>query len=85
MCPVLRPDWRSAYYEQCPTRPGRPITANWGLPDPAAVLGTDEHRWLAVRDCAVLITRRIQLMLSLLMDKLDDLSLQGQLRDIGKQ
>lgn len=71
--------------EQCPTWPGRPITANWGLPDPAAVLGNDEHRRLAFRDAAVLITRRIQLMLSLPMDKLDDLSLQRQLRDIGKR
>jgi arsenate reductase len=71
--------------EQCPTWPGRPITANWGLPDPAAVVGTDERRRLAFRDAAVLITRRIQLTLSLPIDKLDDLSLQRQLREIGKQ
>jgi len=71
--------------EQCPTWAGRPITANWGLPDPAAVVGTDERRRLAFRDAAVLITRRIQLTLSLPMDKLDDLSLQRQLREIGKQ
>jgi arsenate reductase len=71
--------------EVCPLWPGQPMTAHWGVPDPAAVQGTDEHKQLAFKDAAVMLTRRIQLMLSLPLDKLDAMSLQHELREIGKQ
>jgi arsenate reductase (thioredoxin) len=71
--------------EVCPTWPGQPMTAHWGVPDPAAVQGSDEQKALAFKDTAVILTRRIQLMLSLPLDKLDAMSLQRELRDIGKQ
>jgi len=71
--------------EACPIWPGGPITANWSVPDPAAVQGTDEQKQLAFREAASILTRRIQLMLSLPLDKLDDISLQHELREIGKQ
>jgi arsenate reductase len=71
--------------EVCPTWPGQPMTAHWGLPDPAAVQGTDEQKQLAFRDAAVMLTRRIQLMLSLPLASLDAMSLQHELREIGKQ
>ena len=71
--------------EVCPTWPGQPMTAHWGVPDPAAVQGTDEQKQLAFKDTAVMLTRRIQLMLSLPIASLDAMSLQHQLREIGKQ
>jgi len=71
--------------EVCPAWPGQPMTAHWGIPDPAAVQGTDEQKQLAFKDAAVMLTRRIQLMLSLPIDKLDAMSLQHELREIGKQ
>ncbi len=71
--------------EVCPTWPGQPMTAHWGLPDPAAVQGDDEAKRKAFKDAAVLIGRRIQLMLSLPLRSLDALSLQRQLHDIGQQ
>ncbi|HEX6705829.1 MAG TPA: arsenate reductase ArsC [Albitalea sp.] len=71
--------------EVCPTWPGQPMTAHWGLPDPAAVQGTDEQKQLAFKDTAVMLTRRIQLMLSLPLESLDALSLQHRLREIGTQ
>lgn len=71
--------------EVCPTWPGQPMTAHWGVPDPADVQGSDEQKALAFKDTAVILTRRIQLMLSLPLDKLDAMSLQHRLHDIGKQ
>lgn len=71
--------------EVCPTWPGQPMTAHWGLPDPAAVQGADEQKQLAFKDAAVMLTRRIQLMLSLPMERLDAMSLQNELREIGRQ
>jgi len=71
--------------EVCPAWPGQPMTAHWGIPDPAAVQDTDEQKQLAFKDAAVMLTRRIQLMLSLPIDKLDAMSLQHELREIGKQ
>jgi arsenate reductase len=70
--------------EVCPVWPGQPITAHWGVPDPAAVTGTDDEQQQAFKDAAVMLTRRIQLMLSLPIDKLDALSLAHELREIGK-
>lgn len=69
--------------EACPVWPGQPMTAHWGLPDPAAVPDGDDRRRRAFRDAAVALKRRIELMLSLPMAALDRLSLQRELRDIG--
>jgi protein-tyrosine-phosphatase len=71
--------------EACPTWPGQPMTAHWGLPDPAAVEGSEEQKRLAFTEAAVLLGRRIQLMLSLPMKSLDAMSLQHELREIGNQ
>jgi protein-tyrosine-phosphatase len=71
--------------EVCPTWPGQPMTAHWGVPDPAAVQGTDEQRRLAFKEAAVMLSRRIQLMLALPMQTLDAMSLQHRLREIGEQ
>ncbi|KQW03151.1 arsenate reductase ArsC [Rhizobacter sp. Root1221] len=71
--------------EVCPTWPGQPMTAHWGLPDPAAVDGDEDQKREAFKHAAVLLGRRIQLMLSLPMQSLDAMSLQRQLREIGNQ
>ena len=70
--------------EACPYWPGRPMTAHWGLPDPAAVEGDDAERARAFRDTAVALKRRIELMLALPLDTLDAMSLQGRLAHIGR-
>lgn len=70
--------------EACPVWPGQPMTAHWGLPDPAAVEGSDEEKELAFRDAALTLKRRIELMLSLPLAQLDKMSLQKAVKDIGK-
>ncbi len=69
--------------EVCPVWPGQPITAHWGLPDPAAVDGTDEEKRRAFTDTAVTLKRRLEFMLSLPMDKLERMAIQHQVREIG--
>ncbi len=69
--------------EVCPVWPGQPMTAHWGVPDPAAVPGTDEQKAKAFMDTAILLKRRIQLMLSLPLGKLAGLSLQHEIDRIG--
>ena len=69
--------------ETCPVWPGRPITAHWGLPDPAAVEGTEEEKRRAFMDTAVTLKRRIEFMLSLPMDKLERMAIQHEVREIG--
>jgi len=71
--------------EQCPFWPGQPMTAHWGVPDPAAAEGSDEARRKAFSDTLMVLRRRIELFASLPMDKLDRLTLQQQVSDIGKQ
>jgi arsenate reductase len=71
--------------EQCPFWPGQPMTAHWGVPDPAAVEGSDEIKHKAFSDTLMVLRRRIELFASLPMDKLDRLALQQQVSDIGKQ
>ncbi len=71
--------------ETCPVWPGRPVSAHWGVPDPAAVAGTEEQRRKAFHDTAVTLRRRIELFLSLPLQRLDAMSLQRELRDIGRQ
>jgi arsenate reductase len=71
--------------EACPLWPGMPVSAHWGVPDPAAVEGTEEQQRKAFFEAAMTLRRRIELFLSLPLQRLDAMSLQRELRDIGKQ
>lgn len=71
--------------EMCPVWPGQPITAHWGLPDPAAVEGSEEEKKRAFMDTAVTLKRRIEFMLSLPMDKLEHMAIQHEMREIGSR
>ena len=70
--------------ETCPYWPGQPMTAHWGVPDPAAATGTDEEKRRAFRDAFLVLRRRIELFASLPLDKLSGLALQQRLTEIGK-
>lgn len=70
--------------EPCPIWPGQPMTAHWGLPDPAAAEGTEEQRLRAFRDTATALRRRIGLFTNLPMQSLDRLKLQSELSAIGE-
>lgn len=70
--------------EMCPVWPGQPMTAHWGVPDPAAVEGTDEQKTKAFLDAAIILKRRIELMLSLPLSSLAGMSLQHEIDQIGK-
>ena len=70
--------------EMCPVWPGQPMTAHWGLPDPAAVEGTDAVKHKAFNDTVVQMKRRIELMLALPMASLDRMAIQREVRDIGR-
>lgn len=70
--------------EVCPVWPGHPMTAHWGVPDPAAHAGTQEERLKAFHDAARMLKRRIELFLCSPLDRLDAMSLQAELRGIGK-
>lgn len=69
--------------EQCPMFPGQPVTAHWGLPDPAKVEGDAEHRMQAYRNVMADFERRIKLFLNLPLVSLDRLSSQNRVRAIG--
>ncbi|HEX7887111.1 MAG TPA: arsenate reductase ArsC [Phenylobacterium sp.] len=69
--------------EVCPIWPGKPITAHWGIPDPAAVAGTETEIALAFTEAARQLRSRIALFVELPLEKLDRLSLQARLNDIG--
>jgi arsenate reductase (thioredoxin) len=69
--------------EVCPVWPGQPMTAHWGLPDPAAVEGDDAKREKAFVDAFVALKRRIELMLALPLASLDRLAIQQAVKDIG--
>ncbi|MEO8656119.1 MAG: arsenate reductase ArsC [Ramlibacter sp.] len=71
--------------EPCPVWPGRPVTANWSIPDPAAVHGSDEQMRRAFLDAAAILKRRIEYMLLLPMEKLDRMSLQREVSGIGQR
>lgn len=71
--------------EACPVWPGQPISAHWGLPDPAATQGGEDERRQAFMNTALALKRRIELMLALPVSSLNRLSLQQALRDIGQQ
>lgn len=70
--------------EVCPVWPGQPITAHWGLPDPAAATGTDAEIRLAFADAFRVLRNRISVFMMLPIQSLDRLSLQAKLSDIGK-
>lgn len=70
--------------ELCPVWPGQPMSAHWGLPDPAAVAGTDIEKAAAFRDTFRGLERRIQLFTALPLASLDRLSLLNRLREIGR-
>ncbi|HVC37400.1 MAG TPA: arsenate reductase ArsC [Gammaproteobacteria bacterium] len=71
--------------EPCPYWPGQPMTVHWGLPDPALAVGNDEQQRRAFQNALMVLSRRIELFISLPLDKLDKLSLEKHLKDIGKQ
>lgn len=73
----------NAANEVCPVWPGQPITAHWGVADPAAVDGSDEAKKRAFMDTAVTLKRRIEFLLSLPLAKLETLAIQREVRDIG--
>jgi len=74
----------NAANEQCPYWPGQPMTAHWGIPDPAAVKGTPEEIARAFRDAFVILDRRIGLFLSLPLATLQQLAIQEEINKIGK-
>jgi len=75
----------NAANEVCPVWPGQPMTAHWGIPDPAAVRGTQEQIEKAFRDAFFLLDRRISLFLSLPLATLDQFSLKKEIDNIGRQ
>ncbi|MDD5384248.1 MAG: arsenate reductase ArsC [Gallionella sp.] len=70
--------------ETCPIWPGKPATAHWGIPDPAAAEGDDEAKRAAFKKAAEQLARRIQLFMSLPIEKLDKLALKQKLVEIGQ-
>jgi len=70
--------------EVCPLWPGHPITAHWGVPDPAAVEGTDDQRRQAFRNAYRQLEARIKLFVALPIDKLDRLAIKRQADEIGR-
>jgi arsenate reductase (thioredoxin) len=70
--------------EVCPVWPGQPMTAHWGVPDPAAFDGSDEEKARVFMATAVTLKRRIELMLSLPITSLDSMAIQREITDIGK-
>ena len=75
----------NAANEICPVWPGQPITAHWGVPDPAAVRGTPDEVSRAFRDAFFTLERRIELFLSLPLTSLDSLAVKKEVDRIGKQ
>ncbi|HEY1500638.1 MAG TPA: arsenate reductase ArsC [Acidobacteriaceae bacterium] len=71
--------------EMCPFWPGQPITAHWGIPDPAAVQGTPEEIDRAFKQAFSALDRRISLFLCLPISSLDKLALQKELDEIGRK
>jgi len=74
----------NAANEVCPVWPGQPMTAHWGIPDPAAVKGTEEQVRKAFREAFLLLDRRISLFLNLPLSTMDRLAVKKELDDIGR-
>ena len=75
----------SAAAESCPVWPGRPTGAHWGIPDPAAVGGSDAVKAAAFLDAFRMLKRRIDLLLALPVESLEQLALREKLRAIGQE
>jgi arsenate reductase len=75
----------NAAKEVCPVWPGQPMTAHWGVPDPAAAQGTPEEIQKAFRDAFFMLDRRISLFLCLPLASLDKLALKREIDRIGRQ
>ena len=75
----------NAAKEVCPVWPGQPMTAHWGVADPAAVKGTLEQIERAFRDAYLQLDCRINLFLSLPFESLDKLAIQAEVKRIGKE
>ncbi len=75
----------NAAKESCPVWPGHPTTAHWGIPDPAAVKGSDEEIQRAFRDAFLMLDRRIGLFLCLPLASIDGFALKAKLDDIGRR
>ena len=75
----------NAAKEVCPIWPGQPMTAHWGVPDPAAVQGTREQIAKAFRDAFFMLDRRISLFLCLPLASLDRLAIKKEIDNIGRQ
>ena len=75
----------NAAKEVCPLWPGQPMTAHWGVPDPAAVQGTPDEIARAFRDAFFMLDRRISLFLCLPLASLDRLAIKKEIDNIGKQ
>jgi len=70
--------------ESCPIWPGQPIVAHWGLPDPAAANGSSEGIYRMFKQVALQLQRRIELFVSLPLEKLDRLKIEKQITEIGQ-
>jgi len=75
----------NAAQEICPVWPGQPVTAHWGVPDPAAVAGSQEQIERAFREAFVTLDRRIGLFLSLPLKSLDSLAIKSEVDRIGRR
>jgi protein-tyrosine-phosphatase len=71
--------------EPCPLWPGQPVSAHWGVPDPAVVTGSDDVKRKAFRDAFLVLKRRIELFASLPLDKLSGVALMKRLDEIGRE
>jgi arsenate reductase (thioredoxin) len=70
--------------EACPIWPGQPMTAHWGVPDPAKAKGNDAEKAFAFDDCMRMLNQRISIFVNLPLEKLSRLSLQQHLDEIGR-
>ena len=70
--------------EVCPIWPGQPIAAHWGVPDPAAVEGSEEERRAAFRDALVTLRRRVELLIALPIEKLDRIARERGVLEIAE-
>ena len=75
----------NAAKEACPVWPGQPMTAHWGVPDPAAVEGTPEQIEKAFREAFIILDRRISLLLCLPLSSLDKLAIKKEIDRIGHE
>jgi arsenate reductase len=74
----------NAAAESCPVWPGQPMTAHWGVADPAAVEGSDTDKWLAFRRAFQELESRVKIFTSLPIRSLDRMKLQERLHEIGR-